>query len=160
MIFRAIQLGVMPYIFLIDNKDNVIRETWTGTFDLQQLKESCYAEWSHPDYRNDLSILTDLRQARGKVSVEDVLKFASWFSNDNAPPRHAIVVRRERAFDFAGMFSMIRESDNSNDSLTRLFFSYVEAEAWLTSNQTALAPQRQEERASTPVAVPESSASP
>jgi hypothetical protein len=148
-------LGVMPYTFLIDNKDNVIRETWTGTFDLEQLKESCFAEWAHPDYRRGLAMLCDFRLARGKLSVDDVLKFASWFSNDDAPPRLAIVVRRERAFDFAGMFSMIRESDTPKDCRTRLFFSYVEANAWVTLNRSLAAPQRQEGRASARIAASE-----
>jgi len=141
---------------LIDKKDHIIRETWTGIFDLEQLKDSCYAEWSHPDYCNGLSLLSDLRLAKGKVSVEDVLKFASWFSNDAVPPRHAIVVRRERAFDFAGMFSMIRESDNPSDSQTRLFFSYVEAEAWVSGYRLAVvAPHLVEGRFSSQVATSE-----
>jgi hypothetical protein len=145
----------MPYIFLIDKKDNVIRETWTGIFDLAQLKDSCYAEWSHPDYRRGLNILSDFRQAIGRVSVDEVLQFASWFSNDDAPTRHAIVVRRERALDFAGMFSMIRDSDRPHDSQTRLFFSYAEAEAWVTGHRLALVAHRHEAQISSQIAVSE-----
>ena len=149
----------MPYTFTIDQKENIIRETWTGTFDLEQLQDSCYAEWAHPDFREGLNMLTDLRLARGKVSADDVLKFASWFSNDYAPPRHAIVIRRERAFDFAGIFSMIRHTDNQSenpaDNQTALFFSYAEAEAWVTGCRLALASPRQEERIDAQNAVPE-----
>jgi hypothetical protein len=126
----------MPYTFVIDKKDNVIRETWTGTLDLEQLIESCYAEWAHPDYRQGMAILSDFREARGSMSVDDVLKFASWFTIDNAPSRVAIVVRRERTLDFAGVFSLIQESDNRDNCQTRMFFSYVEANAWITSDSS------------------------
>jgi hypothetical protein len=145
----------MPYTFSIDKKDNVIRETWTGIFDLEQLKDSCYAEWSHPDYLQGLNLLSDLRLAKGRVSVDEVLQFASWFSNDDAPRRHAIVVRRERALDFAGMFSMIRETDNQQNHQTRLFFSYAEAEAWVTGYRLAIATRCQEEQVSSQIAVSE-----
>jgi hypothetical protein len=136
----------MPYSFVIDNRADVIRETWIGTFDLNDLIESCRVEWAHPDFRSGLKMLSDFRNAKGKLTADDVLKFASWFSNDEAPVRHAIVVRRERAFDFANLFSMIRESvepqakqaaagqsqaSQSTSSQTRLFFSYAEADAWL-----------------------------
>jgi hypothetical protein len=138
----------MPYSFVIDNNAEVIRETWIGTFDLDELIESCHVEWAHPDYRSGLKMLSDFRNARGELTADDVLKFASWFSNDEAPVRHAIVVRRERAFDFANMFSMIRESVETQvvqarpapqqaaesvarASQTRLFFSYAEADAWI-----------------------------
>ena len=126
----------MPYSFVIDNSAEVIRETWIGTFDLDELIESCHVEWAHPDYRSGLKMLSDFRNAKGKLTADDVLKFASWFSNDEAPVRHAIVVRRERAFDFANMFSMIRDSSETQakqpvSSQTRLFFSYTEANAWI-----------------------------
>jgi hypothetical protein len=125
----------MPYTFLIDNKNSVIRETWRGSFDLDQLMDSCRTEWSHPDYRKGLNILCDFRRARAKLTADDVLKFASWFSNEEAPSKVAIVIRRQRALDFAGMFSMIRESTNSYQNGTRLFFSYRQAESWLVGRE-------------------------
>ena len=129
----ALLPGVMPYTFSIDKSANVIRETWTGTLDLEQLMESCYAEWAHPDFRQGMAILSDFRLARGQMSADDVLKFASWFTIDNAPSRVAIVVRRERTLDFAGMFSLIQESDKRESCQTRMFFSYFEADTWVTS---------------------------
>jgi hypothetical protein len=83
-----------------------------------------------------MAILSDFREARGSMSVDDVLKFASWFTIDNAPSRVAIVVRRERTLDFAGVFSLIQESDNRDNCQTRMFFSYVEANAWITSDSS------------------------
>ena len=132
----------MPYTFVIDNKDNVIRETWSGTVDLEQLMESSHAEWAHPDFRPGMAILSDFRQARGRMSADDVLKFASWFTIDNAPSRVAIVVRRERTLDFAGMFSLIQESDKRDNCQTRMFFSYFEANAWVTSGTAQSPAQR------------------
>ena len=127
----------MPYVFEIDTSAGVIRETWTGAFGYRELVESCQAEWAHPDYRPGLNLLTDFRRARGRITVDEVLKFASWFCNDDAPSRHAIVVRRERALDYSAMFSMIRESHKPAEERTRLFFSYAEADLWVTCRHVA-----------------------
>jgi hypothetical protein len=122
----------MPYRFEIDRREGLVRETWTGQFDVNELIQSCQDEWAHPDYQSGMCMLSDFRLAKGHLTVEDVLKFASWFGNNVPPQRLAIVVRRERAFDFAGMFAMIRESDQPRERQTRIFFSYAEAEAWVT----------------------------
>jgi hypothetical protein len=97
--------------------------------------ESSRTEWSHPDYRKGLNILCDFRRARAKLTADEVLKFASWFSNEDAPSKVAIVIRRQRALDFARMFSMIRESTDSGHDCTRLFFSCQQAESWLVGSQ-------------------------
>ena len=128
-------LGVMPYTFTIDCQSSVIREVWHGCLDLQQLMDSCRDQWSHPDYRKGLNILSDFRRARSHLTADDVLTFASWFSNEEAPPKHAIVVRRQRALDYAGIFSMIRDSINISQNSTRLFFSCMQAESWLIGGQ-------------------------
>ena len=47
-----------------------------------------------------------------------------------------VVVRRERTLDFAGMFSLIQESDKRENCQTRMFFSYFEANAWVTSDSS------------------------
>ena len=133
----------MSYRFIIDTAQGLIRETWTDTIDLTQLIASSRDEWSHPDYRRGLNLLTDFRRARGRITADDVLRFASWFCNDAAPPRHAIVVRRERAFDFSSMFAMIRESTGTSNGQTRIFFSYSEAEAWVRGVCSAPPSQRQ-----------------
>ena len=128
-------MGVMPYTFSIDRKSNVIREVWRGSLDLQQLIDSCHDQWSHPDYRKGLNILSDFRWARSRLSADDVLKFASWFSNEDAPPKHAIVVRRQLGLDLANIFTIIRESTQLNQNGTRLFFSCTQAESWLSGGE-------------------------
>jgi hypothetical protein len=136
----------MPYEFVIDVSAGVIRETWTGEFTFVELMRSSEAEWAHPDYRKGLNLLCDFRRAKGRLTADEVLKFASWFCNEDAPPKLAIVVRRERAFDFACMFSMIRECDQvppiaQTLSQTRLFFSMAEAEGWIGANGQKVAAQ-------------------
>jgi hypothetical protein len=123
----------MAYEFHIDRKAGIIRETWTGTLDYAELVESCRAEWAHPDYRPGLFVLSDFRRARTRMSADETLKFASWFCNDEAPPRHAIVVRRELGMDLAAIFAMIRDSHKPATERTRVFFSYTEADLWLTA---------------------------
>jgi hypothetical protein len=126
-------MGVMPYTFSIDLDSNVIREVWRGPLDLQQLMNSCHDQWVHPDYRKGLNILSDFRRARSRLTADDVLKFASWFSNDDAPPKHAIVVRRQLGLDHANIFTIIRESTNPQNNDTRIFFSVTQAESWLSA---------------------------
>jgi len=93
--------------------------------------DSCRDQWSHPDYRKGFNILSDFRRARSNLTADDVLTFASWFSNEDAPLKHALVVRRQRALDYAGIFSMLRDSDHVSQNSTRLFFSCTQAESWL-----------------------------
>ena len=122
----------MPYEFQIDRAAGIIRETWTGSVTYDELVDSCRAEWAHPEYSSDLSILCDFRRARARLSADEVLKFASWFSNDDAPPRLAIVVRRARGLDFAAIFLMIWSSHRPDAERIRLFFSLREADLWLS----------------------------
>ena len=129
----------MAYEFHIDLPAGIIRETWTGTLDYAELVESCRAEWKHPDYRPGLFVLSDFRRARARLTADEALQFASWFSNDEAPPRHAIVVRRELGMDLASMFSMIRESHKPETERTRIFFSYTAADLWLTTQDVPTA---------------------
>lgn len=121
----------MPYTFSIDNDAEVIRETWTGEVTLQELEESCRVEWVHADYRPGLDLISDFREAFSQLTADEVLRFASWFSGDEAPRRHAIIVSKQNGLDLAGIFSMIRESAGDQQKLTQLFFSKVAAEAWI-----------------------------
>jgi hypothetical protein len=124
----------MPFTFYIDKHAGVIRETWTGPVDLVQLEESCRREWLHPDYDSQLKMISDFREAQAELSADDVLRFASWFSGEDLPPKHAIVVARDTGLTLASAFAMICETVQvHNKSATRLFFSLASAERWLTS---------------------------
>ena len=121
----------MPYTFVIDKTAGIVRETWTGAVDLKQLEQSSAEEWAHPDFSARYNLISDFRDAEAQVSVDDVLKFASWFGTANTPRKHAIVVRRETGLELASIFSMIRDTESHQKSETRLFFSYQQAENWL-----------------------------
>jgi hypothetical protein len=99
---------------------------------------SCHDQWSHPDYRKGLNILSDFRRARSRLTADDVLKFASWFSNEDAPPKHAVIVRRQLGLDHANIFTIIRESTNPDKNDTRIFFSVIQAESWLSGSPYSL----------------------
>jgi hypothetical protein len=122
----------MPFSFEIDKRAGVIRETWTGPVDLAQLEESCRLEWRHPDYDKRHKLISDFREAQAALSADDVLKFASWFSGEDPPPKHAIIVARDTGLTLASAFAMICDSVQAQSrSATRLFFSLSSAERWL-----------------------------
>ena len=68
------------------------------------------------------------------LSTDEVLKFASWFSGENAPRKLAIIVSKQHGLDLGGMFSMIRDSVGEPSTRTQLFFSKVAAETWIAES--------------------------
>ncbi|HTE42663.1 MAG TPA: hypothetical protein VK629_17715 [Steroidobacteraceae bacterium] len=122
----------MPFTFSIDKAAGVIREVWTGRVDLAQLEESCRLEWSHPDYDRQFKLMSDFRASEADISADDVLRFASWFSGEDPPPKHAIVIARESGLALGGVFAMICDTvTHEHSQATRLFFSISTAERWL-----------------------------
>jgi len=120
----------MPFTFHIDTQANVLRETWTGSVDLEQLRDSCRQEWAHPDYRLGMPMICDFRKAENKLSADEILQFASWFSCEDKPVRLAIVVARESGLDMANLYTLISDGAQNEPSTTQIFFSYNAAERW------------------------------
>ena len=120
----------MPFKFEFDKTVGVIRETWTGTVDLKEIKDSCLQEWAHPDYRRRMPMISDFRQATTSMGPKDVVQFALWFGDKDPPSRHAIIVARESGFGFAKMFALMADAAKQESNATRVFYSYEEAEAW------------------------------
>ena len=121
----------MAYTFRIDKSARIVRETWTGTVTLAELQESSREEWAHPDYSPGFSLISDFRLATAHITADEVLLFASWFSGEDTPRRHAIIVAKQSGLDMGGMFSMIRDSIGDNRKETQLFFSSAAAETWI-----------------------------
>lgn len=121
----------MPYSFSIDTEVGVVRETWTGEVTIDDLKQSSIEEWAHADYRPGFAIISDFRDAYSHLTADEVLAFASWFSGEDTPRKHAIVVSKQQGLDLGGMFSMIRDSVGDPGRLTQLFFSLIAAENWI-----------------------------
>lgn len=124
----------MPFKFQIDTSANVIRETWQGKVDAQQLIESCKQEWAHRDYRKGMPLISDFRRAEAMLSADEVLQFASWFSCGDTPSIHAIVVSRETGLDLASIYNLLSSGTDTSSALTEIFFSYVAAENWIADN--------------------------
>jgi hypothetical protein len=125
----------MPFSFQIDIHTNLIRETWSGAVDIEQLRESCRQEWAHPAYRPGMPMISDFRDAEAMLSADEVLQFASWFSGEDKPSKHAIVVAREVGLDMASMYTLISDAAQSSDSSTQIFFSYSAAENWILGSE-------------------------
>jgi hypothetical protein len=125
----------MPFTFHIDTQADLIRETWSGSVDIAQLKESCRQEWAHPHYRPGMPLISDFRKAENQLSADEVLQFASWFSCEDKPIKHAIVVAREIGLDMANVYTLIGDSAQANQSCTEIFFSYAAAENWVRGDE-------------------------
>ena len=124
----------MAYTFLIDKAARLIRETWTGEVTIADLEDSCRDEWEHPDYIPGMALISDFRESWSNISADEVLRFASWFSSEDTPRKHAIVVSTQRSLDLGGLFTMIRDTNGEDRKRTQLFFSYVAAESWVAQS--------------------------
>jgi hypothetical protein len=129
----------MPFKFEIDKSTGILRETWTGLIDLAQLKDSCIQEWMHRDYKKRMPMISDFRQAKSAIDAKDAVQFALWFGDKDPPSRLAIVVGREEGFGFAKMFAMLSDAAKQESNATKVFYSYEEAEKWMTRTQAAKA---------------------
>jgi hypothetical protein len=129
----------MSFEFTIDTAAQIIRETWTDTVDLTQLKESSRSEWQHPDYHKNLHMIADFRQAKVDLSSNDIWTFVRWFSQNESLGKLAVVVSREVGFGLARMFSSISEDNKQFSESMRVFYSLDAAEAWIASQDPPIA---------------------
>jgi hypothetical protein len=127
----------MAYQFVIDPAANVIRETWTGRVDLEQLKQSSREEWAHPDYRKNMDMIVDFREARMDITPDDVWEFAEWFNPRESLGKLATVVSREASFGILRMFGSISENMSAEQNNVRVFYSLAAAEAWIAGDSDA-----------------------
>jgi len=123
----------MAFEFTIDTQTNVIRETWTGSVDISELYESCKQEWSHPDYRRNMSMLSDFRAAKIEITEDELKEFAQFMGNQEAVLRHAIIVGRESGFGLARIFKLLSESTSPYWDSLRVFFDLKTGELWVKS---------------------------
>jgi len=121
----------MPFKFEIDTAAGVVRETWSGRVDLEQLKESCKQEWAHPNYRTRMPLISDFRKSISTIDPAQAVQFALWFGDKDPPSKHAIVVTRESGFGFAKMFALLSDAAKSETNATKVFYSYEAAEEWI-----------------------------
>lgn len=121
----------MPFEFVIDTEANVIRETWTGSVDLLQLKESCRKEWADPNYQKHLHMISDFTNARVDISATDIWSFVRWFSGQESLRKHALVVSREVGYGLARMFSSMSDDSKQYSQAMRIFYSTDSAEEWI-----------------------------
>jgi hypothetical protein len=119
--------------FVIDVPANLIRETWSGPVNLQQLFDSCHLEWAHPNYRKQMNMLSDFRTAKLEISHEELRGFADFMGRQEAVQRHAIVVSRQVGFGLARMFTSLSEASSPYWDSLRVFFDFDEAERWVVA---------------------------
>jgi hypothetical protein len=123
----------MTFHYVIDIPANLIRETWNGSVNLQQLFDSCQLEWSDANYRKQMNMLSDFRAAKLEISHEELRGFADYMGRQEAVRRHAIVVSRQVGFGVARMFTSLSEASSPYWNSLRVFFDFDEAERWVVS---------------------------
>ncbi len=137
--FLLVAAAPMSFEFVIDTDAQIIRETWTGSIDLPQLKDSSRQEWAHRDYQKHLHMISDFRAAVVELTSSEMWTFVRWFAQTESLGKFALVVSREVGFGVARMFSSISEDTKYSDSM-RVFYSLEAAEAWILSNETPANP--------------------
>lgn len=129
----------MAFEFTIDVSANLIRETWTGRADVAQHYESCWQEWAHADYRRNMNMISDFRNAELAVTRSELGEFAQFMGKEEAVLRHAIIVKRQAGFGLARIFEMLSQSSSPYWESLRVFFDYRNGEVWVMSGLPPLA---------------------
>jgi hypothetical protein len=124
---------LMAFEFTIDTHANLIRETWTGHVDLEQFYECARQQWAHPDYRQQMSMISDLRAAEIDISEADLAEFAEFMGKGEAVLRHAIIVKVDTGFHLAKVFEALSESTSPYWESLRVFLDYRNGEVWAKS---------------------------
>ena len=130
----------MTFQYVIDISTNLIRETWSGSVNLQQLFDCSQLEWADPNYRKQMNMLSDFRAAKLDISHEELRGFADYLGRHEAVQRHAIVVSRQVGFGVARMFTSLSEASSPYWNSLRVFFDFDEAERWVISIPVAERP--------------------
>lgn len=128
----------MAFEFSIDVTGNLIRETWTGLVDVEQFYACSREQWSHPDYRRGMNMISDLRDAKLDLTEADLASFAAFMSEGESVQRHAIVVKSDTSFGLAKLFESLSESTSPYWEGLRVFFDYKNAETWVKSGMPPL----------------------
>lgn len=121
----------MPFSYVIDVEHNVIRETYTGDVQLEELYEMCRQQWRDPLYRPGLNMLTDFRSARMQITYDEMQAFAVFIGRQESVQRHAIVVGREVGYGLARMFTALSEATSPYWDSLRVFFNFDDANHWV-----------------------------
>jgi hypothetical protein len=121
----------MPYEFSIDSDHNLIRERYSGTVTIDDLRGCSLDEWADPAYRKGMNILSDFRGVNYVVTQEEMRAFASLLATGGAIGRQAIVVSTTLGMGLARMFELTAASSYYVWDKARVFTDVAEAERWI-----------------------------
>jgi hypothetical protein len=118
----------------IDKESNLRLHTVKGTLTLKELLEKLKEVYSEPDYRPEMDVIWDLREADlSPFSTSDIRKVGDYVSGHwgaESGSKAALVVSRDLDFGLSRMYEFFLESRTSSE--VQVFRDYDEAMDWIT----------------------------
>ncbi len=121
------------YEFFIDHDQGTGYTKHQGTICLKDLNAMVVEMGSSPDFTSVTRGLTDLRQARGSLSSDDIRSAVDFVSRKIPRGRRfkwAIVAQTNIAYGLARMFEILADAQNLNMEI-QVFRDPHEAKVWL-----------------------------
>lgn len=104
------EIPVMKVNTFVDKKSSIIIHTVTGEMSFEAIKSSYEAVLTHPDFKDDLNSIWDLRDAdASKFDTHDVIKIARYFetrTKDRAEYKTAVVVSRDLEYSLSRKYQV------------------------------------------------------
>lgn len=121
----------MQHEILIEPATGLLKETFTGTMDLDSIAEADTAIMEHPDFRSGLNFLTDLRNAEIPFNFDKVLSLVSTIPSFQIN-RQAFIAEKDREYGMIRVFLGLAEGRGIFNQ-ANVFRSLEEGLQWLTS---------------------------
>jgi hypothetical protein len=122
----------MQYSFVIDRQRNLVWESWRGRCSWQSIQQSLTELFEHPDYVQELDVISDFTDAELDFTYAEMRAHAAWASSSARHGRFAMIVRRAVDFGLARMFQTMVENQHGVQKM-QVFYSLAAAEQWITS---------------------------
>jgi hypothetical protein len=135
---NPIQEKDMKYTYKIMPGKNLVIETFKGKIFKKDLIDAASKLMIDSEYKCQMNVISDFRNAEIELSVNEVHEFANWMCENASVNSIAIVVGRVLDFGMSRMFEMLTDSEFYNDSC--VFYDLDEAEKWIeTKNPSRIA---------------------
>ena len=120
---------------VVDKKTSVMIHTVTGKMTFEEIKSSYEAVLTHPDFKDNLNSIWDLRDADvSKFDSQDVIKIARFFetqTKNRTKYKAAIIVSRDLEY---GLSRKYQVAAADLPAKIGIFIDLEEAKKWVTGS--------------------------
>jgi hypothetical protein len=124
----------MPVTCEIDSEGGLVRTTFRGQVDIEEVVRALEDLLQRPDFRRGLNGIVDLREGDTDTQARDVKRLATMMErcrDQIGPSRTAIVVAKDVTYGMARMYQAYAESTSIE---TMIFRSIDDAHRWLAES--------------------------